>query len=269
MGTTVMQLEMRTIDGWPDYMVSSEGRVLSKKKGMLRELRAAIHNSYPRVSLCRPGEIREFNVHALVAAAFLEKPDGSQVVRHLDGDPTNNRVENLAYGTYLENEADKARHGRRLVGSKVYGSKLTEETVKQIREEFSRGAPSRKLAKKFGLNVSTAHRVIHGHMWTHVHVPDYSSRKRAFRGAPPGEMHPQAKLSREAVVAIDLSIRSGADMPSLAIEYGVSRQCISHIAAGRTWSHVTGRVTAGTVRKGDTKRCEITGKTALTWWSTK
>lgn len=50
-------------------------------------------------------------VHRLVAEAFLgECPEG-QEVRHLDGDPGNNVLTNLVYGTHAENMQDMLRHG--------------------------------------------------------------------------------------------------------------------------------------------------------------
>lgn len=50
-------------------------------------------------------------VHRLVLEAFVgPKPEGA-VTRHLNGDPTDNRLANLAYGTPAENGADMRRHG--------------------------------------------------------------------------------------------------------------------------------------------------------------
>lgn len=50
-------------------------------------------------------------VHRLVMAAFAGPcPDGMEV-RHLNGDPTDNRLENLAYGTRSENIRDQVTHG--------------------------------------------------------------------------------------------------------------------------------------------------------------
>lgn len=50
-------------------------------------------------------------VHRLVAEAFCGRPTAeSFLVRHLDGDPLNNRAENLRWGTPKENAADTKRH---------------------------------------------------------------------------------------------------------------------------------------------------------------
>jgi hypothetical protein len=46
-----------------------------------------------------------------VALAFLAPQPGTRVVRHLDGDPANNHVSNLAWGTQSENMKDTLQHG--------------------------------------------------------------------------------------------------------------------------------------------------------------
>jgi hypothetical protein len=58
------------------------------------------------------GVRRDFKVHQLVLHAFVGPPAPDQVTRHLDGDPKNNRLSNLCWGTRKENSADTARHGR-------------------------------------------------------------------------------------------------------------------------------------------------------------
>lgn len=40
------------------------------------------------------------------------RSDGKRiVVRHIDGDPTNNQAQNLRYGTDFDNTIDRVRHG--------------------------------------------------------------------------------------------------------------------------------------------------------------
>jgi hypothetical protein len=51
-------------------------------------------------------------VHQLVAWAFIgPQPSATPVVRHIDGDPSNNRVENLRFGTAHDNFVDRYRYG--------------------------------------------------------------------------------------------------------------------------------------------------------------
>lgn len=69
-----------------------------------------VKGGYPMVTLWLDGGRRQRTVHSLIAEAFIgPRPEG-QVVRHLNDVPTDNRPENLAYGTYQENEMDKYRN---------------------------------------------------------------------------------------------------------------------------------------------------------------
>lgn len=93
------------------YEVSNLGRVRSRTR-VLKP--SAGSTGYPHVSLpdssARSG-FRVHYVHALVTLAFLgPRPEGQQV-RHGDGDRTHCALANLSYGTPVENEADKKRHG--------------------------------------------------------------------------------------------------------------------------------------------------------------
>lgn len=100
------------------YEVSSIGRVKRVKAGqgtragyVLKPVHLK-HGGYLAAGLRRPGHTRKLaRIHRLVAEAFLGVSD-LPLVRHLDGDPTNNRVENLAHGTSQENAFDRVRHGR-------------------------------------------------------------------------------------------------------------------------------------------------------------
>lgn len=47
----------------------------------------------------------------LVAEAFIPNPHGYPCVLHDDGNPYNNHVSNLKWGTYADNMADARRHG--------------------------------------------------------------------------------------------------------------------------------------------------------------
>lgn len=63
------------------------------------------------VSLKRDGQRVIRAVHRLVLEAFVGPcPEGMEGC-HEDGDPTNNRLENLRWGTHSSNMLDRVRHG--------------------------------------------------------------------------------------------------------------------------------------------------------------
>lgn len=89
-----------------NYIVSDCGDVISPRG---RKLSPYIGDRGGHLRVDLPG--RRVFVHQLVAEAFIgPRPDG-QEVRHLNGDPADNRVQNLAYGTRSQNVADAIRHG--------------------------------------------------------------------------------------------------------------------------------------------------------------
>lgn len=106
------------------YEVSNEGRVrrVSAASGtrpgwVLKPIQQKSRGGYLSVHLHSAGKRRALaRVHRIVAEAFHGTSD-LPLVRHLDGNPKNNRPENLAWGTPAENAADRVRHGRQFLGN--------------------------------------------------------------------------------------------------------------------------------------------------------
>lgn len=203
-----MTVEYRDIPGYPGYQVGSDGSVLTLKTAgrhaakQLREPRRLktkiAPTRYPMVCLCRDNVKRYANVHTLVAEAFLGPRPWKNVVRHLDGDRTNCALENLAYGSAEQNEADKVEHGTRLCGEFIYGARLTEAKVLELRKAFASGRSAASLAVLFGVHEDTVLSAVHGDSWGHLPVPDYSGRKRDYANVCRGRDHWNWKHGRKA-----------------------------------------------------------------------
>lgn len=104
------------------YDISSRGAVRSLHWAHPRLLHPARKaNGYFYVTLARSGEKHKEYVHRLVALVFLPRPlDDSFVVCHYDGNPENNRVENLRWDSESSNQYDKVRHGRHPAATKTH-----------------------------------------------------------------------------------------------------------------------------------------------------
>lgn len=113
--------EWRPVVGWEGlYEVSSHGRVRSLPReretghrkywpgGVLRLTK--VGSGHLVLTLRNAPRRQQVYVHRVVAEAFLENPDSLPIVRHLDDNPGDNRVSNLAWGTYKENTADRYRN---------------------------------------------------------------------------------------------------------------------------------------------------------------
>ena len=97
----------KSISDFPDYDVSDQGRVRSKKYGKKRILKnRKTSGGHVSVQLFNDGVSETHRVHRLVAEEFIPNPNNYPVVRHLNGIPDDNRVENLSWGTQKDNVHD-------------------------------------------------------------------------------------------------------------------------------------------------------------------
>lgn len=95
------------------YEVSNDGLVRTKPK--ILKAFAAPKGGHMQINL---GLRMRTYVHRIVASAFIPNPDAKRVVNHKNGNPKDNRVENLEWVTHGENIA----HGYRKNGRQHYSS---------------------------------------------------------------------------------------------------------------------------------------------------
>lgn len=99
-------------------------------------------------------------------------PDGNYVCHTCDNKLCV-RPDHLFAGTAQDNMSDKVKKGRQRKGESVPQSKLTAESVREIRRIFSGGGIYQKdLAVMFGVNKSNISKIIRNEIWGH---PDYAT----------------------------------------------------------------------------------------------
>lgn len=77
----------------------------------------------------------------------------------------------LRWATQKENEADKVKHGTRLVGEMVGDSKIDTDTARQIHVLRWSGKTSDEIAEKLNIRGQQVRRITRGDRWAHIH-PD-------------------------------------------------------------------------------------------------
>lgn len=154
---------IKPIPSFPEYSVSSHGRVFSKRGSQMK-----VQDSYGYEVLCLNKKKR--TVHSLVAEAFIgERPDGL-CVAHLDGSRNNNHYKNLKYCTYAENSQHKEAHGTKLCGENATKAVIRDYQAIALREVFKmlpRGSVN-KFFDLFALNSSSVKRAIYGKSFSHI-----------------------------------------------------------------------------------------------------
>lgn len=124
--------DLRQVPSLPGYFAAADGTVWSMRSGAMRCLAESLdHDGYPTVRVFVPGRRRpkRRKVPRIIAEAFHGPRPADLQIRHLDGDPENNRPTNLKYGTALENAQDRGRHGTRLYGVACHNASVPDEVV--------------------------------------------------------------------------------------------------------------------------------------------
>lgn len=125
-------MEMREIEGYPNYLVDEYSKVWSIK--YQKYLSPCISKcGYYGVSLyCSVKQKgKTFQSHRLAAIVFVPNPDSKPCVNHIDGDKLNNHISNFEWVTFAENN----KHAY-VIGLKVVSDKVREVAKKGMGARF-------------------------------------------------------------------------------------------------------------------------------------
>jgi hypothetical protein len=174
----------KQIDGFSRYEVSNLGRLRStnyKNSGLTKILKPANCEGYMRTMIqSDDGKYKTIRIHRLVMLAFIGSSDLE--VNHIDGDTTNNTLDNLEYVTRSGNMLHAYRTGlqKPLTGSSNGRSILTEDQVLEIRKYVDSVKASgvrywnrKELADKYGISESyikeiVINRTTRRKSWSHI-----------------------------------------------------------------------------------------------------
>jgi hypothetical protein len=160
-----MEEEYKDVTGYKGrYRVSNIGNVFSVKRDKVLTPAKSVHG-YLRLVLCKNGEQVNKSIHSLVAKEFIGACPEGCVINHIDGDKTNNCVDNLEYVSYSDNNLHAYNTGLAKSGESHYNSKLTDAEVHSIRVGLSNGEKINSLAEDYGVSRETISAIKHGRNW--------------------------------------------------------------------------------------------------------
>lgn len=172
-------INYRKISGWDRYFITDDGRLLSRSSryggravlpdGMVRVVKGYyLPKGYHSTTLVFGKRRRNVLMHRLVLEAFVGPcPDGMEC-RHIDGNPANNRLDNLAWGTPQENAADKEIRKTAIHGGRHKLAKLSDLKVFAARDLHSLGWTHSEIAALFQVHRSAISSALSGDTWGHI-----------------------------------------------------------------------------------------------------
>jgi hypothetical protein len=172
-----LMIEMRPVPGFPGYLAGSDGKVYKNATGRGIKAGRGLYcmkgnktgYGYIKIFIRQRGRTLAYVLaHRMICEAFNGPPPSpAHVVRHLDGDRTNNVPSNLAWGTHRDNCDDAVAHGS-LKGTKNGRNRLTESDVVDIRRQRASGVTGPVLAEKYGVSLSTIYMAARSSSWSHI-----------------------------------------------------------------------------------------------------
>lgn len=162
-----------TIKDFPNYMISSESRVMNKKTLKIISTHYNKRFKHGAIRLWHNGETRILKLYRLKAIAFIRNPDNKPQVNHIDGNRMNEDLSNMEWTTASENMKHSFKvglcNGHYKRGFEHQLCKIRPDDVEMIRRFRKNKLLSiYKLAKVFDVHPGTISRIAVGRYNPHV-----------------------------------------------------------------------------------------------------
>lgn len=152
----------------PNYFIFSNGNLWSQKsKKFLKSTRGGHRGNYRKYALYVDKKYKLKYVHRLVMEYFgPPMPRSKAEVNHIDGDTSNNNLENLEWVSSSEN----TRHG---ISTNLFSRViLTTNQVKEIKTKFKTEpeyyGKVADIARMYGVSYQVISQIKHGRNWKYI-----------------------------------------------------------------------------------------------------
>lgn len=178
-------------------------------------------DGYCRVSLRFNKKKKNYQIHRLVAMAFIENLENKPQVNHKDGNKKNNNVSNLEWMTNSENQQHAYETGLRkgVQGESNHNSRLTDKNVISLFNDYKTNRYSMQdLADKYNSSLSVVHGIVNGESWKHLNL-----------GVHKRDMSKKSIITKTLISKVKKLHNKGYSKRKIEREIGVSRTTVTKI----------------------------------------
>lgn len=164
------------------YKISNFGIIksLPGERGILVEKILKQYNlptGHLYVSLFKKGIHKKYFTHRLVLETFIGPCPPGMECRHLDGNPKNNRLDNLKWGTRSENCQDAIKHNTKYRpnhrGTKNNRAKIDDKKALEIKKLIQEGKlKNKEIALECRVTLNIVKNIKYCGVWGHIKIKD-------------------------------------------------------------------------------------------------
>lgn len=157
----------KILSKYPKYSVSNLGNIKNNQTGKYIKPKKT-KTGYLQVGLyLNKKQIHQY-IHRLVAIEFIGYREGL-TVNHIDGDKSNNKLDNLEWLTM----GDNTRHAIEIglidkKGEKCNFAKLTESQIIEIKHKLAQGITGVELSKEYAVSRALISMIKNNKRWRHL-----------------------------------------------------------------------------------------------------